>query len=162
MKQKNIPWNTWWRHDTLTALLALCEGNPPVTDGFPHKGPVMQSFNNSFDVKLLNKQSKCSWIEMSWGSFYANSTTHKHWLWFFLRLWYKYTYWGVVLSLCILFSCRFPSGLLHYTRAIEKLSHCPQITITITSCIWNLGICSSWIHYSDVIMSATASQIIGV
>ena len=23
------------------ALLALCEGNLPVTGGFPHKGPVM-------------------------------------------------------------------------------------------------------------------------
>ena len=28
---------TWWRHDkeTLSALQALCEGNPPVTGGFP-------------------------------------------------------------------------------------------------------------------------------
>ena len=28
---------TWWRHqmETFYALLALCEGNPPVTDGFP-------------------------------------------------------------------------------------------------------------------------------
>ena len=28
---------TWCRHDleTLVALLALCEGNPPVTGGFP-------------------------------------------------------------------------------------------------------------------------------
>ena len=32
-----------WRHHmgTLSALLTLCEGNPPVTDGFPSKGPVM-------------------------------------------------------------------------------------------------------------------------
>ena len=29
-----------WRHKmgTFSALLALCEGNPPVTDGSPHKG----------------------------------------------------------------------------------------------------------------------------
>ena len=28
---------TWWRHqmETFSALLALCEGNPPVTGGFP-------------------------------------------------------------------------------------------------------------------------------
>ena len=28
---------TWWRHliETFSALLALCEGNPPVTVGFP-------------------------------------------------------------------------------------------------------------------------------
>ena len=30
--------------EMISALLALCGGNPPVTGGFPHKGPVMQSF----------------------------------------------------------------------------------------------------------------------
>ena len=29
------------------ALLALCEGNPPVTDGFPTQMPVTQSFDDS-------------------------------------------------------------------------------------------------------------------
>ena len=31
---------SWWRHpmETFSALLALCEGNPPVTGGFPQKG----------------------------------------------------------------------------------------------------------------------------
>ena len=31
---------SWWRHQmrTFSALLALYEGNPPVTGGFPHKG----------------------------------------------------------------------------------------------------------------------------
>ena len=30
---------SWWRHgmETITALLALCEGNPPVTGGFPSR-----------------------------------------------------------------------------------------------------------------------------
>ena len=30
----------WWRHqmETFSALVALWEGNPPVTDGIPHKG----------------------------------------------------------------------------------------------------------------------------
>ena len=33
---------TWWRHqmETFPALLALCEGNPPVIDGFPSQRPV--------------------------------------------------------------------------------------------------------------------------
>ena len=33
-----------WRQkvETLSALLALCEGIPPVTGGFLHKGPVMR------------------------------------------------------------------------------------------------------------------------
>ena len=31
---------SWWHHqmETFFELLALCEGNPPVTGGFPHKG----------------------------------------------------------------------------------------------------------------------------
>ena len=35
---------TWRRHDMemLSALLALCEGNPPVTGGFPSQWPVMR------------------------------------------------------------------------------------------------------------------------
>ena len=59
-------YRTWWRHEmeTLSALLALCEGNPPVTGGFPLKrqwrGVVF------FDLRLnkhLSKQSRCRWIE---------------------------------------------------------------------------------------------------
>ena len=34
------PTVSWWRHRMMTfsALLALCEGNPTITGGFPHKG----------------------------------------------------------------------------------------------------------------------------
>ena len=47
------------RWKKLSTLLALCEGNPPVTGGSPHKGPVMQSSGIFFVPslnKLLNKQ----------------------------------------------------------------------------------------------------------
>ena len=37
------------------ALLALCEGNPPVTGEFPSQRPVTRSFDVIFDV-LLNKR----------------------------------------------------------------------------------------------------------
>ena len=39
----------WWRHhmETFFALLALCEGNPPVTGGFPSQRPVTRSFDFS-------------------------------------------------------------------------------------------------------------------
>ena len=32
----SLPWPTWWGRDmdTLSTLLALCAGNPPVADGF--------------------------------------------------------------------------------------------------------------------------------
>ena len=34
---------SWWRHQ-MDALLALCEGNPSVTAGFPSQRPVTRSF----------------------------------------------------------------------------------------------------------------------
>ena len=33
----------------------LCQGNPPVTDGFPHKGPVTQKMFPFDDVIILSK-----------------------------------------------------------------------------------------------------------
>ena len=41
---------------TLSALIALCDGNLPLTRGFPSHRPVMQNFGNFFDdsvIKLL-------------------------------------------------------------------------------------------------------------
>ena len=47
----------WWRHETKTfsALLAICEGNPPVTGGFPSQRPVTRSFDAFFDVRLKKR-----------------------------------------------------------------------------------------------------------
>ena len=55
-----VVWS-WWRHqmETCSALLALCEGNPPLAGRFPSQCPV--SFDASFDVRLnkrLDKQSR--------------------------------------------------------------------------------------------------------
>ena len=60
-------WNSnisWWRHEmeTFSASLALSEGNPPVTGGFPSQRPVMRSFDVFIDVRLnkrLSKQLRC-------------------------------------------------------------------------------------------------------
>ena len=43
--------STWWRHqmETFSALLALCEGNPPVTGEFPSQ----RALTRSFDVSLI-------------------------------------------------------------------------------------------------------------
>ena len=52
---------------TFSALLALCEGNPPVTGGFPSQRPVTWSFDVFFDLRLnqrLSKQSRLRWFEM--------------------------------------------------------------------------------------------------
>ena len=60
-----------WRHhmETLNALLALCQGNPPVD--FLHKGPVTHNFRVFFVVdlnKLLSKQSFYRCYETPWCS----------------------------------------------------------------------------------------------
>ena len=62
---------SWWCHqmETFYALLALWEGNPSVTGGFPSQRPVTRSFDVSFDVHLnkrLSKQSRCWWFETPW------------------------------------------------------------------------------------------------
>ena len=46
----------WWRHqmETISALLALCDYNSPVTGEFPTQRPVTRSFGVSFDL-CLNK-----------------------------------------------------------------------------------------------------------
>ena len=46
--------------ETFSSLLVLCEGNPPVTGGFPSQKPVTRSFDVFFDLRLkkwLSKQS---------------------------------------------------------------------------------------------------------
>ena len=58
----------WWRYQmkTFSALLALCEGNSPVTGEFPSQRPVTRSFDVFFDPhpnKQLSKQSICWWFE---------------------------------------------------------------------------------------------------
>ena len=52
---------TWWRHqmEAFSVLVALCEGNPPITGGFPSQRPVTRSFDLFFHLHLnkrLNKQ----------------------------------------------------------------------------------------------------------
>ena len=58
---------------TLSALLTLCEGNPPAPMDSPHKWPVNADF---FDVAslntLLNKQSDCRRYETQWRSCKVN------------------------------------------------------------------------------------------
>ena len=40
--------------DTFSALLAPCEGNPPVTGGFPSQRPVTRSFDIFFELRWTN------------------------------------------------------------------------------------------------------------
>ena len=57
--------NSWWYHgmETISALLTLCEGNPPVDSA--HKGPEIRNFNSS----ILLTYTSCWnawWFEKRW------------------------------------------------------------------------------------------------
>ena len=54
---------SWWHHQSeiFSVLLALCEGNPLVTGGFPSQRPMTWSFIVFFDLHLnkwLSKQQR--------------------------------------------------------------------------------------------------------
>ena len=62
----------YWDHIMTSSnhflFLALCQGNPPVTGGFPSQRPVTRSFDVYFDLRLnirLCKQSRRRWFETS-------------------------------------------------------------------------------------------------
>ena len=64
---------TWWRNnvETISALLALCDGNLPLTVDSPHEGPVIRSYYiviNFILSKLLTEQSSGWWFEAQWRS----------------------------------------------------------------------------------------------
>ena len=72
IKSPRVPMVTLFFHDDVikwkhfSALLAICEGNSPVTGQFPAQRPVTQSFDVFFDLCLnerLNKQSWGWWFE---------------------------------------------------------------------------------------------------
>ena len=56
-------WLSRWRHamEILSALLAICAGNSPVTDEFPAQRPVTWRFGVFFDLHLNERLSKQSW-----------------------------------------------------------------------------------------------------
>ena len=63
-----VGYSTSWRNqiETFPVLLAPCEGNPPVTGGFPSQRPVMRSFDVFFDPRLntrLSTQPRRRWFE---------------------------------------------------------------------------------------------------
>ena len=60
LQQAQIP---WWRHQMkkISALLAPCTGNSPVTGEFPSQRPVTRIFDVFFDLRLNKRLSQQSW-----------------------------------------------------------------------------------------------------
>ena len=46
--------------EKFSAVLALCEGNSPVTGKFPTQRPVTRSFGVFFDLRLIKQLGKPS------------------------------------------------------------------------------------------------------
>ena len=44
--------------ETISASLAICAGNSPVTGEFPAQGPVTRGFDDFFDLRLNKRLSK--------------------------------------------------------------------------------------------------------
>ena len=69
VKTRNVGMQTgchhgaWWRHqmETFSAILALCEGNSPVTGEFPSQRLVTRSIDIFFYLRLNKQLSKQSW-----------------------------------------------------------------------------------------------------
>ena len=61
--QMNYIINPWLRHqmETFSALLALCEGNSPVTGEVPSQRPVTRSFDVFVDLRMNKQLSKHLW-----------------------------------------------------------------------------------------------------
>ena len=73
--------------ETFSALLALCEGNPPVTGRFSLQRLVTRSFDVSFDVRLnkrLGKQSRRQWFETPLRSLWRHYNVGKIVVWPFI------------------------------------------------------------------------------
>ena len=49
---------TWSSNGNISALLAICAGNSPVTGEFPAQRPVVRSFHVFFDLRLNQRSSK--------------------------------------------------------------------------------------------------------
>ena len=60
-----------WKHFRVTGL---CEGNPPLTGGFPSQRPVTRSFAVFFDLRLNKRLSKSRhrWFETPSPSFWRH------------------------------------------------------------------------------------------
>ena len=73
----------WWRHhmETLFPLLALCEGNPPITGGFPSKRATNMGLDVIFEVsqsKQFNKHLSCRCYETPWCSLWRHDNVSEN------------------------------------------------------------------------------------
>ena len=140
--------------ETLSALLALCAENSPVTGEFPPQRPVTQSFDVFFDLRLnrrLKKQSRRRWFEMPsrWLWRHCNVVLHPK----------KYAHSWCVAAFC---GKLLPNSFIHTIRR-----YVPDIVLMRIKQPWIMSINSShestknYYHYNNV-TRVMASQITDV
>ena len=91
----------WWRHqmETISALLAICTGNSPVTGEFLAQRAVTRSFDVFFNLclnKQLSKQLSKSWgwwFETPSWSLWRHCNAHAHILQTHYMYWLQNKWW---------------------------------------------------------------------
>ena len=123
---------------TFSALLALCEGNLPVTSEFPSQRPVMWSFDVFFDLCLnkgLSKQlSRRRWFETPSRPLCSYSKNHRrgpHFFPFFVVVTYQ-----SILPICFRVT----------SLALGQSYDCPSAS---NATLKNMGKYIPWIHWME-------------
>ena len=137
-------WNNprpWWRHqmETFSALLALCEGNPPATGVIPLQRPATRSFNVVFMCAWTNcwtsnreagdLRHHCAHYNITVMGDYESKSTHCAsniwWEWTYETEWYvtRLTCLGVQIVGQVVLESYFCS-LLRSIDAHNKVSKC--------------------------------------
>ena len=136
---------SWWRHsrEAFSALLALCDGNPPVTGEFLAQRPVMRRFDVFFDLRLnkqLNNQWRRPWFETPSRPLWRHCNVHEM---------DKPLYAELFQNLIYIFD-NFPTLRWH---------RYPKYFLKGDRVLFPEPMENQCYHYSDAIMSAMATQI---
>ena len=139
----------WWRHqmEAFSALLALCEGNPPVTSGFPSHRLVTRNFDVFFDLLLdqrLHKHSRHRWLKTPsrWLWRHSNDTTC---LWILAVVIYIYQLRSN--HRCIYTYTNAHADIRTYGRTDTRSRNNTSFRIAVTICTLSLG--QSGCHFAE-------------
>ena len=145
-REKILPTRCQHETETLSAIVALCEGNPFTKDQW------WGEFDVSFDVslcKLLNKQSRGRWIVMSLWSFGVSAIKAVQTAEIMLIKAGGYIF--EIKKIVIFSGFKFPTGVERYSIVSLYCSFNDDTRVHVMTS-----------HYHDVIMGAMASQITSV
>ena len=122
--------------ETLSALLALCEGNAPVTGGFPAQRPVAWSFDASFlwsspEQMVQQTVESAGDLRRHYANYDAIVMSFHAWLSCFSH----YIYWN--------YTFLMRSGLISETLSPNKTANVKGYIITTFVCSFCLSACVS-------------------